>query len=69
VLDIRLNLGIVELVTNKTFRIENAEEQVLGENLLDRWRNVCVVGVHSDLVLCGVADQTFIMREGDIGRS
>jgi hypothetical protein len=33
VLDIRLNLGIVELATNKTFCIENTGEQVLGENL------------------------------------
>jgi hypothetical protein len=64
VLDIRLNLGIVELATNKTFCIENTGEQ-------DGWKNVRVVGVHrnhSDLVLCGVAGQTFVIREGDIGR-
>jgi hypothetical protein len=69
VLDIRLNLGIVELATNKTFCIENSGEQVLGENLQDGWKNVRVVGVHNNFVLCDVANQTFVIREGDIGRS
>jgi hypothetical protein len=45
VLDIRLNLGIVELATNKMFCIENTGERVLGENLQDRWRNVHVVSL------------------------
>ena len=67
-LDVRLNLGIVELATNKMFCIENTRDQVLGENILDRWINVRVVGVHSHLVLCDVANQTFVVREGDIGR-
>jgi hypothetical protein len=29
--------------------------------------NVRVLEVHIDLVLCGVADQTFVVREGEIG--
>ena len=39
VLDIRLDLGVTELATNKTLRVEDG-----------------VVGVHRDLVLCGIAD-------------
>ena len=31
--------------------------------------NVRVVGVHGGMDLCGVADQTFVVKEGDIGRS
>jgi hypothetical protein len=31
--------------------------------------NVRVLEVHVDSVFCGVADQTFVVREGEIGRS
>jgi hypothetical protein len=30
--------------------------------------NVRVLEVHVDLVFCGVANQTFVVREGEIGR-
>ena len=68
-LDIRLNLGIVELATDKTFCVENTRDHVLGENIRDKWMNVRVVRVNGNLVLCSVTDQTFVVREGDIGRS
>jgi hypothetical protein len=64
VLNIRLKLGIVELEI-----IENTRDQVFGEKIQDRWMNVRVLEIHVDLVPCGVADQTFIVREGEIGRS
>ena len=31
--------------------------------------DVRVVGVHGGMFLCGVADQTFVVKKGDIGRS
>ena len=36
---------------------------------MKRHINVRVMGVHGDLVFCSIANQTFIVREGDIGRS
>jgi hypothetical protein len=63
-LEIRLNLGIVELATNKMFCVKDTRIQVLGEKI-KREIDVRVMGVHGDLVLCGIADQTFIVREGD----
>ena len=70
VLDIRLNLGIVELATNKTFSIEDTRIQILilSENM-KRYIDVRIKGVHGELVLCSIANQTFVVSEGDIGRS
>ena len=51
VLDIGLNLGVAELATDETLRIEDG-----------------VVGVHRDLVLGRITDQTLGVGEGDIGR-
>jgi hypothetical protein len=65
VLEIRLNLGIVELATNKTFCVKDTKIQVLDEKI-KREIDVRVVGVHGDLVLCSIADQTLVVREGDI---
>jgi hypothetical protein len=46
---------------------------VLDERLWDfkpvTINNVRVLEVHVDFVLCGVADQTFVVREGEMGRS
>ena len=67
-LQIRLNLGIVELATNKTFGIKDAGIQILGEKIKRRI-NLRVMGVHGDLVLCGIANQTFVVRERYIRRS
>ena len=49
VLDIGLNLGVAELASNETLRVEDG-----------------VVGVHRDLVLGGITDQTLGVGEGDI---
>jgi hypothetical protein len=54
VLEIRLNLDVVVLATNKMFCIENTRFEVLDENKGDRWMNLRVVGVQGDLVLCSV---------------
>ena len=67
VLQIRLNLGIVELVTNKTFGIKDAGIKLLDKKI-KRQIDVHVNRVYGDLVLCGIANQTFIFREGYIGR-
>ena len=50
VLDIGLNLGVAELASNETLRVEDG-----------------VVGVHRDLVLGGITDETLRVGEGDIG--
>jgi hypothetical protein len=68
VFEIRLNLGVFELATNKTFGIKDTRIQILDEKK-KRQINVHVMGVHGNLILCGIADQTFVVREGDIGRS
>ena len=69
VLKIRLNLGIVELATNKTFCIKDTKIHVLGEKLVMRRIDLRVVRVHGNLVLCGIADQTFNVGKEDVGRS
>ena len=69
VLEVRLNLGIIELATNKTLCIKNTRDQVLGENIQNKWINIHVVGIHGGLVFCSIANQMFVVREGDIGRS
>ena len=62
VLKIRLNLGIVELATNKTFCVKDTKIHVLGEKLVMRRIDVRVVRVHGNLV-CGITDQTYIVGE------
>ena len=66
-LQIRLNFGIVELATNKTFGIKDAGIKLLDKKI-KRQIDVRVNRVHGDLVLCGIANQTFIVREGYIRR-
>ena len=69
VLEIRLNLCIVELATNETFCIENTRNQILisSENMNGK-KDLRIMGVHGDLVLCSIADQALVVREGDVGR-
>jgi hypothetical protein len=70
VLEIGLNLSIVKFSTNKTFCIEDTKIQIsIISNNMKRCRYVRVIGVHGDLVLCSIANQTFIVGEGDIGGS
>ena len=67
VFKIRLNLGIVEFATNKTFCVKDTRIQILGEKIRGKI-DLRVVRVHGNLVLCGITDQTFIVGEGYIGR-
>ena len=63
VLEIRLIFGIVELATSKIFCIEDTRIHVLilSKNMKRKAR---IMGVHDDLVLCSIADQTIGVREG-----
>jgi hypothetical protein len=49
------------------FSIEDTRIQILilSENI-NRQVDLRVMGVHGDLVLWGIANQTFVVREGDI---
>ena len=69
VLKIRLNFGIVEFATDKTFYVKDTIIQVLGETNKEKEIDQRVVRVHGNLVLCGITDQTLIIGEGDVGRS
>jgi len=68
VLDIGLDLGIIVFTANETLRVEDPGKEFdefaySGKN---RARHLRVLGIHGDLVLCGVADQTLVIGEGDI---
>ena len=71
VLDIRLHFGIVKLATNKTLGIENAtKDELIMENMYCKVKKCIlrVVRIHSNLVLCGIANETPALRERDVGR-
>jgi len=67
VLKIGLHFGILELAANEALCIEDTVEKeiesVSSPEKAKMKTNVRVVGVHCDLILGGVADQTLIVRE------
>lgn len=68
-LHIGLNLRIIELATNETLGVEHPESDVNKRHWISKANlHIRVVGVHRGLVLGGVADETLVLREGDIGR-
>jgi hypothetical protein len=68
VLDVRLDLDIVELATNETFCVKNTSRTSGIGIYKTTLVYVRVVGVHGNLILCGITDKTFIVRKGDVGR-
>ena len=69
VLDIGLDFCIGEFATNETLGIEHAEDDDQHDDRLmtKEAGHSRVVRVHRDLVLCGIADETFGVRERYVG--
>ena len=67
VLDIGLHFDIVELATNETLGIEDAENACQQWKRQDQEMDLRVVRVHGDLVLRGITNETLSLRERDVG--
>ena len=57
------HLRISKLATDKTFGIENTGEMSISSMLQRDTNDSCIVGVHADLILGSVANQTLIVGE------
>ena len=66
-LDIGLHFDIVELATNETLGIEDAENACQQWKRQDQEMDLRVVRVHGDLVLRGITNETLSLRERDVG--
>jgi len=63
VLDIGLNFIVIEFATNESLCIEDTGRGLSVRPGKRKIKNIRIYRVHSDLILCGIADQSLVVGE------